>query len=277
MTSDRNTAERILTPLEVRKWLAHYLKEWEKDEPEISEGRRKAIVGDLNRALSAPNREPNRERRLLLGWVFCRADKAPQEFSSKLLSLAEWFALNRWTGSRKVGDRWSVRSTFPAEARWIANCALYDAGRVKENPALTMAEIEQFWQAHMYDINQDEDFFIAAMEIGGIPTAAITVTVARWVQLDQAGMAPPVAYGGREIIAVARDNTYPNEQPIRYILWFGDNKEPEALGVPGNTVLDTVRQPGELIDLAEIANEAPEMLPAVPLPRETENEHVPDW
>lgn len=90
---------------------------------EVEKGLKGAIIGAINNYAGG-----NKNRRLLLGYLFAREESRFDELSTKELAEKHWFALFQWVQPWKDEDdnQWKTRFEFPGECVAVYHCAVVD-------------------------------------------------------------------------------------------------------------------------------------------------------
>lgn len=125
----------IINPFVIRELIGKISND--QFDGEFSDGRLGVLVSKLNTALKqfepGANGEKkknftDRNRRLVLGFLFGNDHYKIEQKSSKELTTAEKFAIERWIyGKNPKSDsnnHWIPRDDFCAEARWVLNVAV---------------------------------------------------------------------------------------------------------------------------------------------------------
>lgn len=174
----------ILRPDKIRDTLFYYMGKAPADLA-LSKGIVGAANGLINSAVKVKKLEgegvdfgTQKNRRIILGWLFTPDDKPLAPISSNDLTEAMRFALLKWVSPEKVNGKWAARISFDAEARWVLNWAMFDLERLALDPTLTMKTMLEFWVEHGYDINPDGLDGQAALELGAVVTTHETLTAA---------------------------------------------------------------------------------------------------
>jgi hypothetical protein len=165
----------INDPIVIRRRIQQYINEYEGSVEKKLAG---VITGHIEKYLKLVEKDIDlipMQRRLVYGYLIGSGDKPMQELSAKALKDNEVYALNKWLGSTKIDNKWTLRDAWRYELYWTRARALIIYDYVQNVHAVTIEEYNYLLFRDGYSMDEyamrgidgDNELLKAAVMLGG--------------------------------------------------------------------------------------------------------------